>query len=61
MDDAQQAADDLVLRLEGRTIVRSQLDVHGDGFHLELDDGRILTIVGNYIVGLYQPVEATLQ
>lgn len=58
-EEALQAVEDLSRRLEGRTIVRAGLDVNQDGFHMELDDGRVFIVVG--LLGLYQPVEQTLQ
>lgn len=61
MDENQQAADELVLRLEGKTIVHAELDAGGAGFRFYLDDGNVLLIAGTYIVGLYKPADETLQ
>lgn len=61
MDHQQQAVDELILHLAGRTIVASALDVEEGGFHLKLDDGNILIVMGNYVVGLYRATEHTLQ
>ena len=55
----QQAIEHIVGKLEGRTIVRSGVDLYDEGFHIELDDGVVVVLVG--IIGLYRMRKETLQ
>jgi len=52
----------VILQITGRTIVNCGTDEAQRGFHLELDDGRVLIIQGPYLlVGIYERDERVLQ
>jgi len=58
----QDALEQIVGRLDGRTIVGSELAVDGGGFHIFLNDGAVLIISGTFIVGIHRPVaDRTIQ
>ena len=59
MDDLRDAFDRLDANLKGRTIIDAGIDVDERGYHIILDDGNILICVG--VIGLYRPVQETLQ
>ena len=49
--------EEMLSRLEGKTIVSSHVDVEGLGFHVTLDDGNVLIICWDdagrsFVVGL---------
>ena len=54
-------ADYVVNSVTGHTIMGGGLDGGYEGFHLRLDDGRVLVFTGMFVVYVHSPQDVTWQ
>jgi hypothetical protein len=61
MNETPADVESLISQITGRVILGGGLDEGYEGFHLKLDDGRVLIITGMFAVGVYRHTTETLQ